>query len=109
MNIHMLPLAATFAREIQLLGCDGKDAKRDNEDFWAHADGAQYRDKVASGHECHPTFDAHRQRSTYDRYVHSIEVTIQGGRQLGYRYECLSKSSIPILNSIHAGEGPHRG
>jgi len=99
LNIHMLPLAATFAREIQLLGCDGKSARRDNEDFWAHAAGAQYRDAVASGHQCHPTFDAHRQRSTYDRYIQSIERTIAGGERLGYTYVCLAESAIAVLNA----------
>ena len=99
LNIHMLPLAATFAREIQLLGCDGKSARRDNEDFWAHAAGAQYRGAVESGHQCHPTFDAHRQRSTYDRYIRSIERTIAGGERRGYTYVCLSESAIPVLNA----------
>jgi len=49
LNILMLPLAATFCDAIYLLGCDGKIPKRDNEDFWAHARGAQYHDLVDTG------------------------------------------------------------
>jgi len=110
MNILMLPLAATFAREIHLLGCDGKSADRSNEDFWAHAAGAQYHDLVVTGHLCHPTFDGNRRRGTYERYRRSIEETIRTGeRKHGIVYRCLRPSSIPIFrNRYLAAEGSDR-
>jgi glycosyltransferase involved in cell wall biosynthesis len=100
LNIHMLPLAATFADQIWLLGCDGKSALRSNEDFWAHAAGAQYHDLVRTGHLCHPTFDKHRQVSTYERYLRSTEETIEGGeRRHGKVYRSLLPSNVPALAS----------
>lgn len=104
LNILMLPLAATFCDEIFLLGCDGKVPKRDNEDFWAHASGAQYHDLVDTGHRCHPTFDVNRQRTTHDRYNRSIEETIGlGEREHGKSYASLRQSHTPVLSERTAG------
>ncbi len=100
LNIHMLPLAATFADEIFLLGCDGKSQNRNNEDFWAHAKGSQYDDLVESGHRCHPTFDINRQKSTYDRYLKSVEMTVlKGEAEHGKKYWVLSPSNTLPLTS----------
>lgn len=99
LNIHMLPLAATFSRVILLLGCDGKLPVGDNEDFWAHAASAQYGSLVRSGHECHPTFDISRQRSTYGRYLQSIDQSITDGEARGNRYKSLARSFVPTLAS----------
>jgi len=98
LNIHMLPLAATFVGEIWILGCDGKSQVRDNEDFWAHAKGAQYHDLVDTGHVCHPTFDIHRQKSTYGRFLRSTAETVQiGEHEHGIMYRSLRPSNIPAL------------
>lgn len=98
LNIHMLPLAATFADEIWVLGCDGKSETRDNEDFWAHAQKAQYDELVDSGHQCHPTFDINRQKSTYQRFLDSVEETVTiGEARHGKAYGSLQPSNIPTL------------
>ena len=99
LNIAMLPLAATFAREIWLLGCDGRSTTRSNEDFWAHAREAQYHDLVESTHQCHPTFQINREQTTYARYDRSIEETIsRGEREHGILYRCLQPSNTPALS-----------
>ena len=98
MNIHMLPLAATFHDDIFILGCDGKTDKGDNEDFWPHANGAQYHDLINTGHLCHPTFDQHRQVSTYSRHLDSTRKTLEiGERSYGKRYISLRESNIPAF------------
>lgn len=98
LNIHMLPLASTFSQTVFLLGCDGKNPNGENEDFWAHADEAQYRSLVASGHECHPTFDLLRRMSTYEHYLRSLETTVAGGEERGIRYHSLHNSFTKVLN-----------
>ncbi|MZI95796.1 glycosyltransferase, partial [Vibrio sp. CAIM 722] len=101
MNIHMLPLAATFSDCIFILGADGKNPDQSkNEDFWQHSNKAQYTNLVDTGHDCHPTFDIHRQVSTYDDYNKSIENTISNGEKIGKKYYCLSDSYIPYLSKI---------
>ncbi|MFT4927069.1 MAG: glycosyltransferase involved in cell wall biosynthesis [Phenylobacterium sp.] len=103
MNIHMLPLAATFARDIYILGCDGKDPdEKKNEDFWGHASSAQYHSLVDSGHQCHPTFDTHRQISTYSGYVNSVLKTLNTGSFVyGIRYTSLKTSYVPGFSDRH--------
>ena len=106
MNIHMLPLAATFARDVYVLGCDGKDPdEKKNEDFWAHATSAQYHSLVDTGHKCHPTFDLHRQVSTYSGYVNSVIKTLNTGNySFGIRYTSLYKSYVPGFKERHLTE-----
>ncbi len=100
LNVLMLPMAATFAKKIWLLGIDGKSPEpKKNEDFWTHAQGAQYFDLVDTGHQCHPTFDAHRQASTYVRYLRSTEETLRLGElNHGIEYRSLCPSHIPPVN-----------
>lgn len=103
MNIHMLPLAATFADDVYVLGCDGKnpDAGK-NEDFWSHAGSAQYHSLVDTGHVCHPTFDAHRQISTYTDYISSVISSLNGGEHShGIRYTSLKESYVPGFKDRH--------
>lgn len=100
MNIHMLPLAATFSDSIFILGADGKNpVKSKNEDFWAHSKSAQYHSLVESGHLCHPTFDLHRQVDTYDKYIDSTKRTIEIG-ELKFKksYVSLAPSFVEPLS-----------
>ena len=109
MNIHMLPLAATFHDDIYILGCDGKTDKGENEDFWPHANDAQYHDLVITGHLCHPTFDQHRQKSTYSRHLKSVRKTVQmGERKHGKHYTCLRESNIPAFRERQLSDGWYR-
>lgn len=109
MNIHMLPLAATFADDIFILGCDGKAPKKDNEDFWAHSKAAQYHDLVDTGHICHPTFDIHRKQSTYSRHLDSVRSTLeQGEQEFHKRYTSLRKSYIPAFSERNLDESWYR-
>ena len=97
-NIHMLPIIHTFCDNILILGCDGKSKTRNNEDFWAHAQEAQYFDLVDTGHKCHPTFDINRKKNTYDRYQDSvIHSVVEGQKRHGKRYYTLQQSYIDAL------------
>jgi hypothetical protein len=98
-NIHMMPSAFTMSDTVFVLGCDGKnpdDSK--NEDFWEHSAKAQYHDLVDSGHLAHPTFDIHRQRSTWDGYVSSVIQTCGLSEALyGKKIISLAQSYTPGL------------
>ncbi|PAB59146.1 hypothetical protein [Anaeromicrobium sediminis] len=100
LNIHMLPLANTFSDVVCILGCDGKSEVRDNEDFWAHAKEAQYIDLVDTGHLCHPTFDIHRKKKTYSRYLDSVKKSIEKGEKKNKKtYITLKGSNIEALKN----------
>lgn len=97
-NIHMLPIINTFCDNIFILGCDGKSKTRSNEDFWAHAQKAQYDDLVDTGHQCHPTFDINRQKSTYNRYQDSVLHSVTEGEKKHHKkYYTLQQSYIDAL------------
>ncbi len=99
-NIHMLPIIHTFCDNIFILGCDGKSKTRSNEDFWAHAQEAQYFDLVNTGHQCHPTFDINRKKNTYSRYQDSvIHSVVEGESRHGKRYYTLQQSYIDALEN----------
>jgi len=99
LNIHMLPLAATFCDRIYILGCDGKNPDpQKNEDFWAHSTAAQYHDLVQTGHLCHPTFDLRRKKNMHERYVDSVAGSLQlGEAQHGKSYHSLVPSFTPSV------------
>lgn len=99
-NIHMLPLIHTFCDNIFILGCDGKSKTRNNEDFWAHAQEAQYFELVQTGHICHPTFDINRKKSTYNRYQDSVLYSVmEGEKKYGKKYYTLQQSYIDALEA----------
>lgn len=108
LNALMLPLAATFADDIYVLGIDGKSKKRDNEDFWAHATTIQYDVNLA--HQCHPTFDQHRQaHPEYERVQIDLAHTIiLGEGQHGKRYQTLWPSNMTVLEGRLAESSPAR-
>ena len=82
-NIHMAPTASTMNDVVLVLGCDGKNPdEKLNEDFWQHSKKAQLHDLVDSGHQCHPTFDIHRQKSTWVGYQNSVQQTCGLGENL---------------------------
>jgi hypothetical protein len=104
LNIHMLPIAASFSDTVFMLGLDGRSPNpEDNEDFWAHSKAAQYHDLVDSGHLAHPTFAINRAQATEDRYIASVEDSLMSGEVLGKVFYSLADSFTP---AIHARPAP---
>lgn len=105
-NIHMLPLIHTFCDDIFILGCDGKSQDRNNEDFWAHAQKAQYHSLVDTGHLCHPGFASYREKNTYERYQNSVRISIEEGEaRHGKRYYTLKPSYVEALKGREIDPG----
>lgn len=105
LNIHMLPIAASFSDTIYMLGLDGRDPNpANNEDFWAHSKAAQYHDLVDSGHLAHPTFAINRARSTEDRYIASVRESLMAGEVLGKSFYALAPSFTPAIHARPAME-----
>ena len=104
LNIHMLPIAATLTKNINLLGVDGQSKEiKKNEDFWAHSKIAQMHDLVETGHLSHPTFAANREFrkdlniSTIDRFSESCRVSLNLGLNHGKNYKVLNNTFTDSL------------
>ncbi|MFG1392495.1 glycosyltransferase [Xanthobacter agilis] len=117
LNIHMLPIAASFCDTVYMLGLDGRAPDPDaNEDFWAHSKSAQYHDLVDSGHLAHPTFALNRAQSTEDRFLSSVEDSFLAGEVVGKRFYALADSHTPAVHArpapthcfAHGGDGSPR-
>ena len=80
-----------------MVGTDGRIPNIDNEDFWAHAESSQYHELVDSGHVCHPTFDKHRQENEYERFINSVNTSIQALQKKGVKVNTLFESYIDPL------------
>jgi glycosyltransferase involved in cell wall biosynthesis len=110
LNIHMLPIAATFSDTVFMLGLDGRDPNpSNNEDFWAHSKAAQYHDLVDSGHQAHPTFAINRAQATEDRYLSSVHESFLAGEALGKSFFALAPSFTPAVHARPAPEGCFEG
>lgn len=112
LNIHMLPIAGTFADTIFAFGLDGKDPNpNNNEDFWAHAESAQYHDLVDSGHEAHPTFAINREVATEERYLASVEESVLAAECVGKFFYSVASSFTPMVHARpvpkHLVRNPH--
>lgn len=106
LNIHMLPIAASFSDTVYMLGLDGRDPNpANNEDFWAHSKAAQYHDLVDSGHLAHPTFTMNRAQATESRYLASVQESFLAGEALGKSFFALAPSFTP---PVHARPAPDR-
>lgn len=100
LNIHMLPIAASFSDTVYMLGLDGRAPDpEENEDFWAHSQSAQYHDLVDSGHLAHPSFAINRMQATEDRYLASVEESFMAGESLGKSFFALAPSYTPAVHA----------
>lgn len=100
LNIHMLPIAASFSDTIFLLGLDGKNPDpAANEDFWAHSSVAHYHELVESGHVCHPSFAVNRAQLTADRFLASTEESFSAAECLGKSFYALAHSFTPAVHA----------
>lgn len=98
LNIHMLPIASTVAKQLTLIGLPNKD---NNEDFWGHSAIAQYHEFVDTGHAMHPTFDILRQQNTENRFIESTAYSVDVLTKTGKELVSLEPSHTPAINQLY--------
>ncbi len=92
----MLPLAATFATNIGILGCDGRPLDQ-NDYFWDHNQSTQINDKMENIREVHPAFFAIDYDDYYFEHCATLAKQLAAGEVAGRRFESLGFSHIPAL------------
>ena len=94
----MIPLATTFAREIGLLGCDGRPLSQNNY-FWSHNSKTQINDKMENIRKIHPGFFDIDYNDYYLEHCRTLEDQACAAEQAGHSIRSLAFSYIPALRS----------
>lgn len=103
----MLPFAASVAREIEIIGCDGRPWREDSY-FWGHDPSAQINDKMRNIQEAHPGFFEIDYNHYYLTHCRNLEQFFTQLEADGIRVTSRAFSHIPALGlrSTHP-EGKH--
>ncbi len=92
----MLPIATSFADEIEILGCDGRPLS-ENTYFWGHNPNTQINDKMANIRVVHPGFFAIDYNDYYLKHCDLLAQQLSEGEAQGRSFVCMSHSHIPAL------------
>jgi hypothetical protein len=105
MTLLMLPVAASVADRISIVGADGRE---DNESyFWEHSSAAQYEGLMNTAVETHPSFFRDRlYEDYYDQHVERLRELIETQEAEGKTYRSITPSYIPVLSERETSEGP---
>lgn len=98
LTLLLIPLAATFSDEINILGCDGRPLDEDKY-FWRHNQNTQINDKMANIREVHPAFFEIDYNDYYLEHCGTLEGQLSHGERLGKFFISLGFSHIPALKS----------
>jgi hypothetical protein len=97
LTLLLLPLATTFAKKVNLIGCDGRPLDKDDY-FWGHGKTVQINDKMANIKICHPGFFNIDYNEYYFQHCHTLDNIINYAEQKGYAFSHLGESHIPVLS-----------
>lgn len=97
LTLALLPLAATIARKIEIIGCDGRELT-DDSFFWSHDAKAQFNDKMAEIQAAHPAFFAINYNDYYIDHCRDVEEVLDTLEKSGKHLVTSTASMIPALH-----------
>lgn len=92
----MLPIATTFARQVGIIGCDGRPLEDDSY-FWNHNKQVQINDKMENIKSIHPGFFNIDYQDYYLGHCQTLSEQLTQADQTGYSIKSLTFSHIPAL------------
>jgi hypothetical protein len=104
----LLPLGCALARDVQLLGFDGR--RKTDQGFWSYSNAHAYPELIEELKKEFPAFFEEnipkRDPEKYIRQVHgdSLERVLLGAEKAGYRFTLLSPSTTETLQRRYKGE-----
>ncbi len=104
LTLLQLPLATTLARDVHLIGYDGRNPGDDY--FWQHSPRTQDHDLLATARRVHPGFFTVDYRDYYERHVADLEAHLLTAEAAGHRVRSLTPSHVPALRRRTVGAGP---
>ena len=101
----MVPIATTFAKNVSLLGCDGRPITQDDY-FWKHENSVQFNDKMEGIKRVHPAFFKIDYNDYYTQHCESLQQQIEFAEAHGFAFNCNAYSHIPALQKRmrHSGK-----
>lgn len=96
LTLLLLPLATTLARQVNLIGCDGRPLEQDDY-FWGHGKSVQINDKMENIQRVHPGFFAIDYNEYYFEHCHTLANLLEQGEDAGWRFAHHGPSHIPAL------------
>lgn len=104
LTMQMFPLGATLARELHLIGFDGREPGETY--FWKHGATVQMHDELAGIKRVHPGFFKLDYGDYYDEHVASVESYVRAIEALGRKVVSLTPSHMPALRTRFPGHSP---
>jgi hypothetical protein len=101
LTLALLPIAATIARKIEIVGCDGRNLT-DDSFFWSHDKKAQFNDKMSEIQAAHPAFFAIDYNDYYTDHCRDVEEVLTALEAAGRGVETVTPSMIPALRMREA-------
>lgn len=100
LTLFLLPIAATFTREILISGCDGKKALN-NSYFWSHNSNVQFVTEMDNIKTAHPSFFNINYDQYYLDHCANLKIQIKELLRKGFTIKNLTPSYIPILRDLN--------
>ena len=99
----MVPIATTFAKNVSLLGCDGRPPTQD--DYFEDENSVQFNDKMEGIKRVHPAFFKIDYNDYYTQHCASLQQQIEFAEAYGFAFNCNAYSHIPALQTMrHSGK-----
>ncbi|WP_186429891.1 hypothetical protein [Clostridium sp. BSD9I1] len=96
LTLFMIPVASSIAKEIYILGCDGR--QKSETYFWKHSKDAQYEGLMKTVFDMHPSFFRDRiYEDYYEEHCENLRGLIEYGEEQEKKYYSLTPSYIPVL------------
>ncbi len=94
----MLPLGFQLAKNLFLIGFDGKSNKEEADYFWDHQQEFQYLDLIADAKIEHPAFFEDRSFvGYYEKHCSTLDLYIQFATEKNIEVQSLTRSFIPCF------------
>jgi glycosyltransferase involved in cell wall biosynthesis len=103
LTILMIPLGATIASNLYVLGCDGR--KPDEDYFWKHDKSSQFNTLMDNARNHHPAFFNHCDYSNYyENHCSNLEKIVTSLEVQDKSLHTLTTSYIPCLAARSASQ-----
>ncbi|MCG7647558.1 hypothetical protein MHM87_18465 [Alteromonas sp. Cnat3-28] len=100
LTLLLFPLATTFSKKVNVLGCDGRPFENDDY-FWGHGKSVQINSEMDNIQEVHPGFFKIDYNEYYFEHCHILDVMIDKAVASGIKVRHLAPSHIPALRDTY--------